>query len=754
MKRKLALFMVLALLISLVPMNVFAATDNSVNKVPTVSDDTEFTSADAPKLRIEESNDGEFGTTSQTFVLKLENAEWDTADAATIGAVTPVGLSDITATYLSATRMEVTLIPDGTLTDSGYVLIPLVAELQGEGAAKVTIESKNSSVSAGTYTFANGSGGNTDASIDDETTFRDTATMESIVIEELVAGTIESGDEVNLKITNSDFEFVNPSAAIALSGAFAGWTASAITYDDNVLTFTMTETVAGAGLGTITISGIQIDPQSDANFGDVNIKVYGDNITDETLLVGKYVDYTVVAEADDEDLPTIYAGDLADGYLTTDVDGYTTGADTDVDLDDAGLDVDDIDTVDGEENEIMQLNIYEDVSKSWVIGRETKVEFPEYIKIIDFDVVDSDNISVDGTTLASDADVENALESSFEIGDSELSFDSLYADDITSTMEIDLQFYVSVEADAAAGDIVATVSGKAIGEEFKVKLGKIEAPVKATVEVKDVKIGVQDQMGGKITITEAADGVLEGDLEVVVSLDDEDGLSWSATPDFKVTKGDLEIDEVEKSGLAITTTVDQDSSEASTFELTGFEVDVNRSVPEGDFNVTIGGNAIVKNYEDDGDYYFFDTDSVVDTKYVRVITPAPGDTTAGEKVVFTIGSADYMVGAVKMTSDAAPYINEQGRTMLPLRALANALGVADSNIMWNEVERSVTIFKGDATIKVVIGQMSFVKNGVAVPMDTMAVINNGRTMLPLRAIGQALGAEILWDEATRTVTVQ
>ncbi len=49
--------------------------------------------------------------------------------------------------------------------------------------------------------------------------------------------------------------------------------------------------------------------------------------------------------------------------------------------------------------------------------------------------------------------------------------------------------------------------------------------------------------------------------------------------------------------------------------------------------------------------------------------------------------------------------------------------------------------------------MSFMKNGVAVPMDTNAVNMNGRTMLPLRAIGQAMGATIVWDEATRTVTV-
>ncbi len=78
---------------------------------------------------------------------------------------------------------------------------------------------------------------------------------------------------------------------------------------------------------------------------------------------------------------------------------------------------------------------------------------------------------------------------------------------------------------------------------------------------------------------------------------------------------------------------------------------------------------------------------------------------------------------------------------------------ADTDILWNGTERSVTIFKGDAVVKVVIGEMSFMKNGVSVPMDTMAIIKDGRTFLPVRALGQALGADIGWDAATRTVTI-
>ncbi len=159
------------------------------------------------------------------------------------------------------------------------------------------------------------------------------------------------------------------------------------------------------------------------------------------------------------------------------------------------------------------------------------------------------------------------------------------------------------------------------------------------------------------------------------------------------------------------------------------------------------------NYNDDGDDFRFDTSSIVSKAFVNVITPADSDVKAAETVAFTIDAMEYKVGDTVVTMDAAPFIDASNRTMLPLRAFANALGVADTDILWNGTERSVTIFKGDAVVKVVIGEMSFMKNGVSVPMDTMAIIKDGRTFLPVRALGQALGADIGWDAATRTVTI-
>lgn len=40
------------------------------------------------------------------------------------------------------------------------------------------------------------------------------------------------------------------------------------------------------------------------------------------------------------------------------------------------------------------------------------------------------------------------------------------------------------------------------------------------------------------------------------------------------------------------------------------------------------------------------------------------------------------------------------------------------------------------------------------PTDTTPIIENGRTLIPLRACGEAVGAEVSWDQASRTATAE
>ncbi len=100
-------------------------------------------------------------------------------------------------------------------------------------------------------------------------------------------------------------------------------------------------------------------------------------------------------------------------------------------------------------------------------------------------------------------------------------------------------------------------------------------------------------------------------------------------------------------------------------------------------------------------------------------------------------------------------IPEWGRTVVPIRAIVEALG---GTISWDGTERKVTInFKG-TVIELWIDNPQARVNGTEVYIDpdnhnVKPIIVNDRTMLPLRFVAESLGCEVGWDNDTRTITI-
>lgn len=126
-------------------------------------------------------------------------------------------------------------------------------------------------------------------------------------------------------------------------------------------------------------------------------------------------------------------------------------------------------------------------------------------------------------------------------------------------------------------------------------------------------------------------------------------------------------------------------------------------------------------------------------------------------IAFTIGSDSYTAEGVSKNLDAPAYMDENGRTMLPLRAFVNSLGISDDNVEWNEKTGTVIIsnYNGNE-IKIKIGENEIVVNGISKKIDTKAVIVNGRTFLPMRPLLNALGINdnnIIWKPISQTVII-
>lgn len=98
--------------------------------------------------------------------------------------------------------------------------------------------------------------------------------------------------------------------------------------------------------------------------------------------------------------------------------------------------------------------------------------------------------------------------------------------------------------------------------------------------------------------------------------------------------------------------------------------------------------------------------------------------------------------------DAQAFIDENQRTLVPVRFVAEALG---AKVGWEAESRSVPIQKDDQNIRLTIGSHVATVNGEEVAFDTQAVMQGGRTFVPLRFVSEILGVAVEWDGKTNTV---
>ncbi len=128
-------------------------------------------------------------------------------------------------------------------------------------------------------------------------------------------------------------------------------------------------------------------------------------------------------------------------------------------------------------------------------------------------------------------------------------------------------------------------------------------------------------------------------------------------------------------------------------------------------------------------------------------------------VVLRIGGPVMTIDGRQVSIDTsggvAPII-QNGRTLLPVRALIEALG---GSVDWDAASRKATIRLKAATLQLWAGKPTATVNGRTKPIDAkdkkvMPVIVQGRTLLPLRFVAENLGLDLVWNAAQRTITLR
>jgi hypothetical protein len=98
-----------------------------------------------------------------------------------------------------------------------------------------------------------------------------------------------------------------------------------------------------------------------------------------------------------------------------------------------------------------------------------------------------------------------------------------------------------------------------------------------------------------------------------------------------------------------------------------------------------------------------------------------------------------------------PFIDKNNRTQVPFRITLENLG---AKVFWEESTRTAIASYNGNIVRIPIGESYILVNGKYQPNDTVAVIINGRTYLPIRAVVTALGFEVAWESSTRTVVIR
>lgn len=175
---------------------------------------------------------------------------------------------------------------------------------------------------------------------------------------------------------------------------------------------------------------------------------------------------------------------------------------------------------------------------------------------------------------------------------------------------------------------------------------------------------------------------------------------------------------------------------------------------ESDFYVTLTDAALLFSYgvtydKSSGLIHLYETEDT--PKAVKTsVTPSP-DMFNNENVKSVTVRCDKsrknlavsVDGNLVEFPDVQPFIDDDGRTQIPVRALSEML---NCKVEWNQSQQLVTVTGDNGTIiTLTIGDNKLYINDSVIVMDTTAMIVENRTYIPVRYLVEALGLNVYWE---------
>ena len=501
--------------------------------------------------------------------------------------------------------------------------------------------------------------------------------------------------------------------------------------------------------------GLKVEATSAKSGSTATIKVYVDGNDTVSVEVAKVVDYTVSMSVDeDEDVPVIYSG---------------------VSVDNKGI-------TDDSDHESLEVTIEESFAGAWNNSKDFTLSVPEGVYITD--VVSP---TLEESELNGYDDEKAWFEAAYEEGDYvDLTFKRRgwtetdpNGNGDASKDPAKLTFTLVLVADPNfEGDVTLKLTGDAVDEQ-EVTVAKFVKPYVVEAQQNDMQIDYRNtEIPTSVVVKEAEAGLWDKGTEFVLSLDkidfdDEGKITVDNKSGLEVKDDEVKTTKVDGDDAVYFVVDSRSDDEAATVTISGLQLYMDRSLPAGAYDLEMVSPEMNKPYEET--VVLNGTKDKVDGKnnrtiadinddfvsytakagFVNIVTAGREDTDSfTTKVVVPVGEKYVISGETKQEIPVPAYINADGYTMLPLRAVSVALGINSNNVLWDQATRTATVMYGSKIISMTYGQKVVYVNAAPIPASTSVEIKENRMFLGLRDLGNALGVtDITWDAATKTATL-
>lgn len=678
------------------------------------------------------------------------------------------------------------------LEPNDVIAIPVLAQVMGT-APKIDVTSARGNFATSSFQFATGVEGSTIASVNSKVTFQDKANLNVITISEASPGSFHKGNRRATKFTLSlpaGFSWSGDASNIIIesNNNTINGTAKISGDDSGILTVTINDNyeVSSSYNSNVMIKNAKISTNtSNAKYGDVKVKITGDyNVSQQNLVVATYATYgislTTVTDvpsriagrnylSDSETVKTakvVFEEGVEDSWWsnrTTDFTVGIAGSDrTDLKIREVVIKVLDDVTTGGKGTDTGLTNSYlssELGIKTFKNSETGVITNAAGVNSNKDGYVEDDTYPYMYITGEKGTDKRNI----FSMNDFEVdsTVDNLTNGEDRNKSKFELTFFVEVPVtlDNADKELTVSLSGTAINEDYKqtVKVADIKEPLTFEYSTTDVNLDYLTVPLNPVTITE---NFAEGFIKPYGTKDPDAGTDYNRglrAADLKVlptkvayavgmipdlltdngapdnpTTGDVKFKDAR---------VLRQSTESSKIVINP-KVSLVRYIPEGKYAFTLA------NVDELG------TDLEL-KDLVNVITAAGNKNTnyAQDVKIVVDGKTTEMIVDGKTVKMNAPAFIKDDRTMLPLRDVAVALGVADKDVIFND--GVATVASNGKIVQATSGSKELFTTGGTMIMDTEAYIDpaTSRMYLPISFVAAAFGISSDWDTTTNTATL-